>query len=73
MISSFLLVWEVLFTNKGARAKGFFVTITVSIGGAVIIGRGIIAMFIGKENTSYVITDSGVITGFILSSILLLI
>lgn len=45
--------------------KGFFVTITVSICGAIIIGIGIIAMFVGKGNAAYVTTASGVITEFI--------
>lgn len=45
--------------------KGFFVTITVSICGAIIIGIGIIAMFVGKGNAAYITTASGVITEFI--------
>lgn len=45
--------------------KGFFVTITVSVFGAIIIGVGIVAMFIGKGNPAYVTTASGVITEFI--------
>lgn len=45
--------------------KGFFVTITVSICGAIIIGIGIIAMFVGKGNAAYITAASGVITEFI--------
>lgn len=45
--------------------KGFFVTITVSICGAIIIALGIVAMFVGRGNVTYVTTASGVITEFI--------
>lgn len=45
--------------------KGFIVTITVSICGAIIVAAGTIAMFIGNSNAAYVTTASGVITEFI--------
>ncbi len=45
--------------------KGFFVTVGVSIFGAVLLGIGIVAMFFEKTEPSYVTCASGVITEFI--------
>ena len=45
--------------------NGFVITVIVSIGGAFLIGVGVLAMFIGKTIPSYVISASGVITEFI--------
>lgn len=51
-------------TREQAR-KGFFVTVCVSIFGAILIGIGIMAMFLGKIEPSYITCASGVITEFI--------
>ena len=45
--------------------RGFFVTVCVAVFGAVLIGIGIVAMFLGKTSPSYVTCASGVITEFI--------
>lgn len=45
--------------------KGFFVTVCVSVLGAVLLGVGIVAMFLEKTEPSYVTCASGVITEFI--------
>ena len=45
--------------------KGFFVTVCISIFGAILIGVGIVAMFLGKVEPSYITCASGVITEFI--------
>lgn len=45
--------------------RGFLVTVCVAVFGAVLIGAGIIAMFIGETSPSYVTCASGVITEFI--------
>lgn len=45
--------------------KGFFVTVCISLFGAVLIGIGILAMFLEKTQPSYVTCASGVITEFI--------
>lgn len=45
--------------------KGFIVTISVSIVGAIIIAGGIIALFFGQTNPAYITTACGVITEFI--------
>ncbi len=45
--------------------KGFFVTVCVSVFGAILLGIGIIAMFLEKAEPSYVTCASGVITEFI--------
>ena len=45
--------------------KGFIVTITVSIFGAIIIAVGLITMFLGHTDPSYITTASGVIIEFI--------
>lgn len=45
--------------------KGFFVTIFVSIVGAILVAIGIILMFLDKTNPSYVTAAAGVITEFI--------
>lgn len=45
--------------------RGFFVTVLVSVFGAVLIGIGIIAMFLEKTEPSYITCASGVITEFI--------
>lgn len=45
--------------------RGFFVTVLVSVFGAVLISVGIIAMFFEKVQPSYITCTSGVITEFI--------
>lgn len=45
--------------------KGFFVTIFVSIVGAILVAIGIILMFLDKTNPSYITAAAGVITEFI--------
>ena len=45
--------------------KGFVVTISVSIVGAIIIATGILTMFMGKTSPAYITTAAGVITEFI--------
>lgn len=45
--------------------RGFGVTIGVSIFGAILIAIGIIAVFIGKAEPSYVTCGAGVITEFV--------
>ena len=45
--------------------KGFFVTVCVSAIGAILLGIGIVAMFLEKTEPSYVTCASGVITEFI--------
>lgn len=45
--------------------RGFFVTISVAIFGALLIGGGIIAMFFGVTEPSYITCATGVITEFI--------
>lgn len=45
--------------------RGFFVTVCVAIFGAMLIFAGIVAMFFGKVEPSYVTCASGVITEFI--------
>lgn len=45
--------------------KGFGVTVSISIGGALIIAIGILEMYTGKGDPAYITTASGVITEFI--------
>lgn len=45
--------------------RGFFVTVCVAVFGAMLIFAGIVAMFFGKVEPSYVTCASGVITEFI--------
>lgn len=45
--------------------RGFFVTVCVSVFGAILIAAGIIAMFSGQTKPSYITCASGVITEFI--------
>lgn len=45
--------------------KGFFITVCVAIFGAMLIGIGVIAMFLEKTSPSYVTSAAGVITEFI--------
>lgn len=45
--------------------RGFVVTISVSIFGAILISVGIVAMFIGETSPSYVTCASGVIIEFV--------
>lgn len=51
-------------TREQAK-KGFVVTVCVSVFGAMLIGVGILMMFLGKTEPSYVTCASGVITEFI--------
>lgn len=45
--------------------KGFFITVCVSVFGAILIGVGIVAMFLGKTEPTFITCASGVITEFI--------
>lgn len=45
--------------------RGFFVTVCVSVLGAILIGIGVIAMFLDRVAPSYITCASGVITEFI--------
>lgn len=53
--------------TKEQSQKGFFITVTISIFGAILIAFGIGAMFIGKVQPSYVACASGIIVEFISS------
>lgn len=58
---------EYYLQTRQQAQKGFMVTVSVSIMGAVIIAIGIGAMFLGKTTPAYVTTASGVITEFVAS------
>ena len=58
---------EYYLQTRQQAQKGFIVTVSVSIMGAIIIAIGIGAMFFGKTTPAYVTTASGVITEFIAS------
>lgn len=45
--------------------RGFFVTVCVAVFGALLIFVGVIAMFLGRTQPSYITCASGVITEFI--------
>lgn len=45
--------------------RGFVVTLGIAIFGAVLISGGIVAMFFGKVNPSYITCAAGVVTEFI--------
>lgn len=45
--------------------RGFLVTLSVSVFGAILLGIGILAMFLGHTDPSYITCASGVITEFI--------
>ena len=51
--------------TKEQAQRGFIVTVGVAIFGAILIGGGILAMFFGATNPSYVTCATGVITEFI--------
>lgn len=51
--------------TKQQAQKGFFITVCVAIFGAGLIAVGIVLMFFGKVEPSYVTCASGVITEFI--------
>lgn len=51
--------------TRAQAQKGFFTTVCVSVFGALLIGVGVIMMFIGKVEPSYITCASGVITEFI--------
>ena len=53
--------------TREQAGKGFFITLSVAIGGAIIICVGIIAMFLGVTEPAYLTTACGVITEFIAS------
>lgn len=53
--------------TREQAGKGFLITLSVAIGGALIIGVGIIAMFFGVVEPAYITTACGVITEFIAS------
>ena len=45
--------------------KGFFITMSVSVAGAIILAVGIVSMYIGISRPAYITTASGIITEFI--------
>lgn len=45
--------------------KGFFITMCVSVFGIILIGLGIVSMFMNNSNPSYITCALGVITEFI--------
>lgn len=47
--------------------KGFIVTISVSIAGALVLAGGIIALFLGETTPAYITTGAGIITEFVSS------
>lgn len=51
-------------TRKQAQ-KGFWITVCVSVFGAILIGIGIVALYLGNTEPSHVTCASGVITEFI--------
>ena len=51
--------------TKDQAKRGFGITVAVSVFGALLIGVGIVAMFMGKTEPSYVTCASGVMTEFI--------
>lgn len=51
--------------TRDQAQKGFWITFCISIFGALLIGGGIIAMFMEKTSPSYITCASGVITEFI--------
>lgn len=51
-------------TRDQAR-KGFYITVSVSVFGAFLVGLGILMMFLNKTEPSYVTCASGIITEFI--------
>lgn len=53
------------YQTREQAQKGFFVTVCISIFGAILIGAGIAAMFLGKVKPSYITCASGVATEFI--------
>jgi len=56
---------EYYLQTRQQAQNGFFVTMSVSVMGAIVIALGIGAMFFGKTTPAYVTTASGVITEFI--------
>lgn len=50
---------------KEQAQKGFFITMCVSIFGIILIGFGIVSMFMNNTNPSYITCASGVLTEFI--------
>lgn len=53
------------YQTREQAQKGFIVTVCVAIFGAILIFSGVIAMFIGKVEPSYLTCASGIITEFI--------
>lgn len=53
------------YQTREQAQKGFVVTVCVAVFGAILIFSGIIAMFIGKIEPSYITCASGIITEFI--------
>lgn len=53
------------YQTREQAQKGFIVTVCVAVFGAVLIFSGIIAMFMGKIEPSYITCASGIITEFI--------
>ena len=53
--------------TREQAGKGFLITLSVAIVGALIIGVGIIAMFLGVVEPAYITTACGVIIEFIAS------
>lgn len=55
------------FQTREHAQRGFWVSMFVSVCGAILIGIGIIAMFLDRVTPSYITCASGVITEFIAS------
>lgn len=63
--TSFKYLDQYYMQTREHAQKGFFVTVTVSIVGAIIIAFGIFSLYAGKTNPAYVTTACGIITEFI--------
>ena len=63
--TSFKYLDQYYLQTREHAQKGFIVTVSVSIVGAVIIAIGIFSLFLGKTNPAYVTTACGIITEFI--------
>lgn len=51
--------------TKEQAHRGFFVTVSIAVFGASLIGLGIVAMFVGKVTPSYITCAAGVISELI--------
>lgn len=51
--------------TRSQAQNGFYITVGIAIGGAILISIGVIALFLGKTEPSYLTCAAGVITEFI--------